>query len=661
MTIKANFLKLLLLTVPVAPAIAQSVNDTPKKPNILWLTIEDTSADEFGCYGNTVIKTPVIDSLARVGVKFTNAISTAPHCSPARSTLITGSYATTYGMDIHRELYDTPDDIFYPSFLREAGYFCTNNYKTDYNTTIDNRKLWDECGKKASYNSKNRKADQPFFAIYNTHATHMGRIRSITLDERRDFKALGIDPERIQLPAHIPDLPAMRSDAAYQLEASKECDQWVGSFLHDLKTRDLEENTIVFFFSDHGGCLPRGKGFPFESGLKVPLIIYLPPVWQEKLGLETGIVDTRLIGFEDFAPTILSLAGIKPPMFMQGQAFIGKHTQSPKKYQFGFRSNQENYHYDPCRTASDGKYKYIRNYIPHKPFCLRNLYQWGMPANLAWDEYVMSGKCTKKEWLQPYLPKQSEMLFDLDKDPSELNNLAGDPKYKKILLSMRKEVSKHIRQSKDLGFFARGTRKKEGGLYKWVENTDFPLNDLISAAELASMPSLQDIKKLKAMLTSPIPEIRFWGAVGFNTLGSQQQLKECPVEILSAINDPVLEVATMAAEAACYLGKHEQGLDKLLALFSSNFNMAYSSLETLSWYAQQKEQLQSHIPFLNKLLEKENKIKQTRMGLAVKVRSLLVNLGELPLSELYTEEDKKIGRKINRTPRQFMYSEGKVN
>jgi len=647
---------LFLLTIPLrGHGPSENIEEEPSIPNFLWLTIEDTSEYQFGCYGNQDIETPTIDMLAGKGIQYTNASSTAPHCSPARSTLITGCYATTFGMDIHREDYDTPDGIFYPQYLRDAGYFCTNNAKTDYNTTLDDKSLWDECGREAGYHSVAREPGQPFFSVYNTEATHMGRIRSITLEGRRDFKSLGIDPETLVLPGHVPDLPAIRSDETYQLEASRESDKWVKFFLDDLRDRGLDDNTIVFFFSDHGGCLPRGKGFPYETGLDIPLIIYVPPRWQEKLEIESGIVSQQLVGFVDFAPTILSLAGIEPPDFMQGRIFLGPDAQESRKFQFGFRSNQENYHYDPCRMVSDGRFKYIRNYIPHKPFCLRNLYQWGMPANLAWDEYIFSGECTREEWLQPYRPKQTEMLFDLSNDPWELQNLAEDPRYGETLQTMRLEVSNHIRESGDLGFFVRGRRKKPGGLYRWVRESDFPVSELIEAAEMAGMPTEIDLDRLMSLLDHPVPEMRFWGAIGFNTLGSQGILTHCPREVLSAIHDSVPEVAAAAAEAACYLGENEKGISKLIDLLESNFSPAYSSLETLSWYPRQKEILKSYVPQLRELLNGGSSVNEDRMGLDIKIRSLLVNLGDLPLSELYSKEEKEKGIRVNQNPRKFRY------
>ena len=246
------------------------------RPNILWLTFEDTSAYEFGCYGNKDVSTPNVDSLAQRGVQFMNAWSVGPQSSPARSSLITGCYAPTYGMDFHPVPFDTPEDIFFPQRLREAGYYCTNNNKTHYNTTTDNKSCWDECNKKASYNSPKRKDGQPFFAVFNTVTSHMGRIRTFHTDGRRDYTREGIYPQLLTLPSYVPDLPEVRSDYAGHLEAVQDVDKWVKIYLDDLKEKGLDENTIIFFFSDHGGCVPRGKGYLFESGLRVPLVVYFP-------------------------------------------------------------------------------------------------------------------------------------------------------------------------------------------------------------------------------------------------------------------------------------------------------------------------------------------------------------------------------------------------
>ena len=215
--IKQMILVIVILNLPLLSFSAPT--EEQEKPNILWLVLEDTSPYQFGCYGGKDAKTPEIDRLASKSIRFTNASSNAPHCSPARSTLITGCYATTYGMDIHRERYDTPKNIFYPEYMREAGYFCTNNSKTDYNTTEDHKSLWDESGGSATYRSQKRKTGQPFFSVFNANATHMSLVRTITTKGRPNFNEFGLNPDSIFLPDHVPDLPEVRSDEAYQLKA----------------------------------------------------------------------------------------------------------------------------------------------------------------------------------------------------------------------------------------------------------------------------------------------------------------------------------------------------------------------------------------------------------------------------------------------------------
>jgi len=428
-------------------------------------------------------------------------------------------------------------------------------------------------------------------------------------------------------------------------------------FLEDLEARGLTDNIIVFFFSDHGGCLPRGKEFPFESGLRVPYLVHVLKKWQEKYNIKQGIEDDRLIGFEDFAPTVLNLAEIDIPKSMQGKPFLGPNAVE-KKYQFGFRTNQENYHYDPARTVSDKKYKYIGNYIPHKPYALRNLYQWGLPANLAWDAYVFSGECTNEDWLQPFQPKASEMLFDLDKDPGELNNLAADPAYATKLEELRTQVSAHIRKTEDLGFFFRGNRKKEGGLHQWVRETNFPLAELYKAVEIASMPSEKDIPFLEKVLASKYEDIRYWGAVGFNTLASRGQLKSVPKALKDAVNDPVSQISTMATEALCHVSDNPKEIDLLFERFSNNDNAAYSALETLTWYPAQKHKVVALGAELEKLLAENEVNKDDRMSVYLKIRSLLVNIGKLKVHDLYPDTHIAKGKKLNIKSRQFVHPAG---
>ena len=332
--IKGKDLTFLLLSGAL-PATLFGTEIKQERPNILWLTFEDTSDYELSCYGHPVNKTPVIDGLAENGLQFMNAYSNGPQSSPSRSTIITGCYAPTYMMDWHRLEVTTPQNIYFPQLMRNAGYFCTNNQKTDYNSRNNDKACWDECGNNATYNSPARKKDQPFFAVFNCMATHMSRLTSTHLEGRRNFAEENLDPATLPLPPHVPDLKEIRSDYAFHLEGVSDVDKWVNIFINDLKEKKLFDNTIIFIFSDHGGCLPRGKGFSYESSYKVPLVVYIPPKWQHLSKMPIG-KNHRFVAFVDLAPTVLSLAGMKAPKSMHGLPFLGKYDTTERKYNYGF-------------------------------------------------------------------------------------------------------------------------------------------------------------------------------------------------------------------------------------------------------------------------------------------------------------------------------------
>ncbi|QDU89619.1 Lipoteichoic acid synthase 2 [Pirellulimonas nuda] len=223
--------------------------------------------------------------------------------------------------------------VFFPGLLRESGYYTTNNSKTDYNTARPDKRrgidaAWDVSGGKATYNNGKRKPGQPFFAVFNQASVHMVRVRSFTLEGRREFEGLPLD--EIFVPPFLPDLLEVRSDIALHQEGINEVDQWVKQFLDDLEARGLKEETIVFFFSDHGGVQPREKAFPYITGFRVPMIVWVPEKWRDRVGLPMGEASDRLIGFEDLAPTVLSLAGVKAPDYMQGHDMLGPDAE-PKK------------------------------------------------------------------------------------------------------------------------------------------------------------------------------------------------------------------------------------------------------------------------------------------------------------------------------------------
>lgn len=619
-------------------------NKKKERPNILWVTFEDTSSYEFGCYGNKDVHTPNADSLAAQGIQFMNAWSVAPQSSPARSSLITGCYAPTYGMDVHPVSYDTPADIFFPQRLREAGYYCTNNSKTHYNSTNNNKACWDECTKTASYNSPKRGKDQPFFAVFNTVTSHMGRVRTFHTDGRRDYTKEGIYTELLTLPSYVPDLPEVRSDYAGHLEAVQDVDTWLGFFLKDLKDKGLDDNTIIFFFSDHGGCVPRGKGYLYESGLKVPLIAYFPKKWKHLANGKSG-KDNSLVNFTDLGPTVLSLAGVKPTKNMQGKAIFGEYaSKEERKVQFAFAANQL-HHFMPVRAVTDGHIKYMRSYIPYRQFALRNYYQWGMPSNKAWDKLVLGNHNTNPDWALTFDAHPAEMLFDLDKDPGELHDLSSSPEYAEVLAKMRNELSNHIRSTHDLGFFL-PTSRTGHMLYDVVRKEKYPMEELYKLVEAAGIGDIASLPLFEKAIASSHRDMRFWGAVGYAELAHKKQISQCPQALADLLKDEDPYVASEAAYAAAYLGKPQEGIARLInPAKEEDRKIGYSSLECISLDPTMRDYIRQFLPQLKEAAETLPRKKNEDSGLMA--RGILVNLGELDIKLLHGPEAYKEGLKLN--------------
>ena len=619
-------------------------NKKKERPNILWVTFEDTSSYEFGCYGNKDVHTPNADSLAAQGIQFMNAWSVAPQSSPARSSLITGCYAPTYGMDVHPVSYDTPVDIFFPQRLREAGYYCTNNSKTHYNSTNNNKACWDECTKTASYNSPKRGKDQPFFAVFNTVTSHMGRIRTFHTDGRRDYTKEGIYTELLTLPSYVPDLPEVRSDYAGHLEAVQDVDTWLGFFLKDLKDKGLDDNTIIFFFSDHGGCVPRGNGYLYESGLKVPLIAYFPEKWKHLANGKSG-KDNSLVNFTDLGPTVLSLAGVKPTKNMQGKAIFGEYaSKEERKVQFAFAANQL-HHFMPVRAVTDGHIKYMRSYIPYRQFALRNYYQWGMPSNKAWDKLVLGNHNTNPDWALTFDAHPAEMLFDLDKDPGELHDLSSSPEYAEVLAKMRNELSNHIRNTHDLGFFL-PTSRTGHVLYDVVRKEKYPMEELYKLVEAAGIGDIASLPLFEKAIASSHRDMRFWGAVGYAELAHKKQISQCPQALADLLKDEDPYVASEAAYAVTYLGKPQEGIARLInPAKEEDRKIGYSSLECISLDPAMRDYIRQFLPQLKEAAETLPRKKNEDSGLMA--RGILVNLGELDIKLLHGPEAYKEGLKLN--------------
>ncbi len=431
----------------------------PGQPlNILWITCEDMSP-MLACYGDSTVETPNISRLAREGVRYSNVFSTAGVCAPSRAALISGMYPTSYGANNMRTLQDIADEVPYYSvvpppemkthseYLRAAGYYCTNNVKTDFQfeTPVS---AFDDCSSTAHW--RNRPGGKPFFSIINFTITHESQVWA-----RKDQPLL-VDPKSVRIPPFYPDTETVRRDIARTYSNIVEMDKLVGQVLAELEEDGLLDKTIIFFYSDHGSGLPFYKRELYDRGLKVPLIIRYP----DKAG--AGTWNDELVSFVDFAPTLLSLAGIPIPGHMQGQAFLGNQKSTARKYIFAARDRMDS-EYDLVRAVSDGRYKYIRNYQPHKPVMQDIEFRKNIPMMQELLTLYKEGKLYGPQLLWFRKDKPVEELYDTKTDPFELVNLVEHATLANKLEELRNAHEEWERETRDLGFVS----EKEVFLSMW--------------------------------------------------------------------------------------------------------------------------------------------------------------------------------------------------
>ncbi len=442
----------------VLPGISLGAGGQEKdRPNFLWISTEDMSPD-MGCYGDAYAVTPNLDALAAQGVRYTRAFTHAGVCAPSRSGLITGMYPTTIGTHHMRCRGVTPGEVkCFPEYLRAAGYYCTNNSKTDYQFDAP-LTAWDESSKNAHW--RNRPAGKPFFAVINFTITHESQIRNRSAAMMKQLSTLGVaerhDPAKAQLPPYYPDTPKVRQDWAQYYDVVTLMDKQAKEVLDQLEKDGLAENTIVWFWGDHGRGLPRGKRWIYDSGTRVPLIVRVPEKWRKLAlpdnpdALKPGSVNDDLVAFLDFAPTMLSLAGIDIPRHMQGRAFLGRQKDKPREYVFAARDRMDEA-YDMIRSVRDKQYRYIRNYMWYLPRSQDITYMNEMPTMQEMRRLFAEGKLAGPQ-LQYFEPtKPVEELYDTAADPHEVKNLAGDPKYKDVLERLRKVHNEWCRDTMDIG------------------------------------------------------------------------------------------------------------------------------------------------------------------------------------------------------------------
>lgn len=523
-------------------------------PNILWITCEDMSPD-LGCYGIKDARTPHLDALAARGERYTRAFAPTGVCATARSSLIMGMYASSIGTQAMRCRATLPDSIRpFPYYLRQAGYFCCNKSKTDYNFEIP-AGVWDMNGGRAHW--RQRKSGQPFFSVFNLTITHESRIRgpeTLVADLKQHH-----DPDQVNLPPYLPDTPAVRKDWARYQDLIEIMDSQAGDLLQQLEDEGLTEETIVFFFSDHGVGLPRAKQFLFDAGMQVPLLVYIPEKWRKPNPASPGSVNDRLVSFVDFGPTVLSLAGIKIPEHMQGTPFLGSTAGPPREWIYGIRDRMDE-RIDMNRTIRSERFKYHRNYLPHLPHYPWLDYMDKLDTSKEMRRLAQAGELKGGQAYFMASRKSLEELYDLKHDPFELNNLAADPQYADELNQLREAHFDWTRRTRDSGLipeqmlrdFAQGASE-----YQYVRSPAYQLERCIETVRLLEQGPAA-IPSLTMALADGYPPVRFWAATGLATLGSQARAAERPLR--AALRDSHPEVALAAAEALCYLGKPEAAL-----------------------------------------------------------------------------------------------------
>lgn len=419
-----------------------------ERPNIVWLSIEDASP-HLGCYGDKRARTPNLDQFAAESILYENAFAAAPVCAPSRSAIITGVYATSLGTHNMRSTVKLPPEIRpFTIYLREAGYYCTNNAKQDYQFVAP-EDAWDESSRKAHWRKRPNK-DQPFFAVFNYEGTHESRVRGDEPAYSRAIKSLAPeelhDPDALELPPYYPDTPRVREDWARYYNCMMAMDKWVAGKLQEIDDAGAADDTIVFFWSDHGVGLPRGKRWLYDSGIKVPLIVHVPEKWQNRLSTQpsTEVEGSRnsdanprlpsragrsrtdeLVSLIDLPETVLNLAGVSSPTYMQGRAFLGPNLTPEREFIYAARDRMDE-RYDMSRCVRTKRHKVIYNFVPWRPWTQWVSYGEQCATMQELRRLKVEGGLNEAQSLWMANTKPIMEFYDLETDPFELYNLADE-------------------------------------------------------------------------------------------------------------------------------------------------------------------------------------------------------------------------------------------
>ena len=552
---------------PGAEQITQHPSEPSSRPNVLWITCEDTSP-HLGCYGDDYAATPNLDRFAHQAVRYDNAFAYTGVCAPSRSCLITGVNPTRLGSHHMRSNTRLPEKVqCFPQYLRRAGYYCSNNSKTDYNFTAP-RGTWDQSSPAAHW--RNRPTGRPFFSVFNITVSHQSRLFGSDEQHRqathRVPDPLRHDPARAPIPPFHPDTPEFRKDWARHYDNLTAMDVEFADRLAQLEADGLADDTIVFFFADNGTGMPGIKWYVWDWSVRVPMLVRFPKKWQHLAPAPPGGSTGRLVTFVDFAPTILSLCGVKPPAHLEGVPFLGETAAPPPKYVYGGRDRMGSA-YDISRYVRNARYHYIRNFIPQRPWGQFSDYGQSIASLRAWQDLHARGALDGLPARFYQAPKPIEELYDQQADPFQTDNLAANPAHTKELLTLRAECVAWMKRTGDLGLLS------EYELWRRAENrTPYeiakdpkanPLDELLDAAWTANQLDPAQIPRLLQLLAHHDPCVRWWGLNGLAALGAKAS--PALADARAALNDESPDVRVAAAEVLANLGQDDEALRLLRA------------------------------------------------------------------------------------------------
>ena len=539
-------LRLIFTLVMVVSAVFAAQD----RPNIVWLTTEDNSANWYRLYNpEHGVAMPNVERLAKEGLVFNNAYSCGPVCSAARSTIISGCYGPRTGAQYHRKQVPVamPDGVkMFPYYLRQAGYYTSNNSKEDYNyLKSDKEGVWNESSRKASF--RKREDGQPFFHVQNFGTTHESKL----FGDLPAGKNYVVDPADVKLFPYHPDTRIFREKYAQYLTLNSIVDAEMGGIIKQLEEDGLMDDTFIFHYGDHGGVLPGGKGYAHNDGLQVAMVVYVPKNWQHLVPAPRGSRVDGMVEFVDLSATVLNLAGVEIPAGIDGKPFLGKGVTLDEVNQrdsaFGYAERFDE-KYDMVRFLRKGKYSYWRSYQPFNFDGLHNFYRYKQPAFREWRDLATAGKLNEAQSAF-YKARPPEQLFDLEKDPHEINNLADDPAYSDILLDMRRALQQKVKSLPDVGFFPESVviNESKGNGTAFGQSNKAQIARLIDIADLQLSPFPEAKGRIEKALRSPVSGERYWGIITCSAFGKQAGSFTAKIEDIAA-NDPDRLVRVRAAE-----------------------------------------------------------------------------------------------------------------